>query len=83
MSNLAEKSYRNEIDKNGMIVKAVIYKKISNSKGRAVFYKYWYKNKKYFDEELGRDFYNRLNYDDTIYVKIDTLNPDNSYITEY
>jgi hypothetical protein len=82
LSRYLEESDRKAIDKNGAIVKAVIYRKHSH-KGRTVYFKYLYKGIEYNASEGGFDLYDNLNIIDTVVIKIDTLDPENAYILEY
>jgi hypothetical protein len=79
LSNLADKSYRTNIDKYGFIVKAIVTKK-KYLKGRYVVFSYEYKGIKYSNEEQNRNYYSNLNIGELIEIKIDTINPEDSYI---
>ena len=79
LSNLADKSYRKTIDKYGTIVKATVTKK-KYLKGRYVVFSYEYKGRKYSNKEQNRDYYSNLTIGEQIEIKIDTTNPEDSYI---
>ena len=79
LSNLADKSYRKTIDKYGTIVKAIVTKK-KYLKGRYVIFSYEYKGSKYSNKEQNRDYYGNLAIGEQIEIKIDTTNPEDSYI---
>lgn len=79
LSNLANKSYKRDIDKNGSIINAIVTGK-KESKGRYVIFTYQYKGTKYSNKESGRDYYNNLYIGESIEIKIDTTNPEDSYI---
>lgn len=83
ISKLVSQSYKGDIDKNGAVVKAIIFIKTANAKGSTVYFRYKYKNSYYTNQEDGRALYDKLNDGDTITIKIDSLYPDNSYIMEY
>jgi len=82
LSGYLKESDRKAVDKNGAIVKAVIYRKNAH-KGRSVYFKYFYKGVQYNGSEDGTDLYDDLNSGDNIVIKIDTLNPENAYIIRY
>lgn len=75
-------SMKKQVDKNGAIVKAIVYKK-SSHKGRSVFFKYFYKGKEYKNSDESESLYEDVDYGETIDIKIDTLNPKTSYAIGY
>ncbi len=79
LSNLAGKSYRKTIDKYGIIVNAIVTKK-KYLKGRYVVFSYEYKGIKYSNKEQNSDYYSNLNIGEEVKIKIDTTNPEDSYI---
>lgn len=79
ISNLAGKSYRNNIDKYGFIVKATVTKK-KYVKGHYVVFSYEYKGIQYSNKEQNSDYYSNLSIGQEVRIKIDTTNPEDSYI---
>lgn len=79
LSNLADKSYRRTIDKYGFITEATVTKK-KYLKGRYVVFSYEYKGIKYSNKEQNREYYGRVEIGHRIEIKIDTTNPEDSYI---
>lgn len=71
---------RNQVDKNGIYVKAIVFQKNANSKGRTTWFKFSYKNKEYFSSEGGHELYETFSIGDTIIVKVDTLDLKNTYV---
>lgn len=67
------------IDKNGLKVKAVIDGK-RQFKGHMVYFTYVYKSTVYTNHEQGGDYYEIANLGDSINIKIDTTDPEKSYI---
>jgi hypothetical protein len=78
-SKIADKSYRRTIDKNGMLVKAIVTQK-KYLKGRYVVFEYEYKGSQFTNKEQNREYYRNLIIGETIEIKIDSTNPKNSYI---
>ena len=83
LSSILQKKYRKEIDNNGIVVKGIVIRKSSNSKGKAVFFSYSYKNKFFQNNEEGKKLSQELQVGDSVLIKIDTLNPRNSYLLPY
>jgi hypothetical protein len=75
-------SMKKQVDKNGAIIKAIVYKK-SSHKGRSVSFKYFYKGKEYKNSDGSGALYEDVDYGETIDIKIDTLNPEDSYVIGY
>jgi hypothetical protein len=71
-------SYKKKVDKNGIILKTVIYQKSEHKK--SVYFKYFYQGTQYEEYDADRDLYDNLACGDSVEIKIDTLNPDNAYI---
>lgn len=71
---------RSTVDKHGLVLKAVVVRKNSNSKGQSTFYKFRYKNKEFISNEGGADLYNMYSIGDTITIRIDTTDPENTYV---
>lgn len=67
------------IDKNGLKVKAVIDRK-RQFKGHIVYFTYVYKSTVYTNHEQDGDYYEIANLGDSIDIKIDTTDPEKSYI---
>ena len=83
MARSMERSFQKEVDANGLVIKATIENKYSNSKGYDVVFSYWYKNKKYRAIQLSRDAYEQHEIGDTVLIIIDTLHPGNAYLYSY
>ena len=64
---------RNQVDKNGVYLKAIVFQKNSNSKGKTTWFKFTYKGKECISNDAGRDLYNEFSIDDSIDIKVDTL----------
>ena len=73
-------SHKKAVDKNGAIIKAIVYEKSVHKK--SVYFKYFYKGTQYEEFDADRDFYDNLECGDNILIKIDTLDPENAYIIE-
>jgi hypothetical protein len=71
------KNYHEKIDRNGFVMKGVVYAKKSN---RSIHYKYYYNSIAYRNKQYDYDGYDSLKIDDTIMIKVDTTNPQASYI---
>jgi hypothetical protein len=74
-----EKSFRKGIDKNGYITKALVSEK-RYLKGHYVVYRFYYKGENYKNKEQSNELYESLNIGDSIDIRIDSTNPDDSYI---
>ena len=74
-----EKSFRKGIDKNGYITKALVSGK-RYLKGHYVVYRFNYKGENYKNKEQSNELYETLNIGDSIDIKIDSADPDDSYI---
>jgi hypothetical protein len=79
LSKRSDKSYRRNIDKNGMVVKSIVIRK-KYAKGRYVVFEYEYKGRQFTNEEQSRTYYENLRIGEAIEIKIDTTNPNDSYI---
>ena len=71
---------RNKVDKHGTFLKAVVTRKTSNSKGQSTFYKFQYKNKEFVSSEGGTVLHDMVSIGDTISIKVDTTDPENTYV---
>jgi hypothetical protein len=80
LSATIDNDLRKAVDKNPVAVKAVVTRK-SSHKGRSVYFKYDYKGKTYTNSEGGQFYYDKLNNNDTIEIRLDSTDPGNSYIT--
>lgn len=79
LSGLADKSYKKSIDKHGIVIPATVTMK-KYLKGRYVVFAYEYKGIKYSNKEQNREYYGVAEIGDRIIIKIDTTNPEDSYI---
>jgi hypothetical protein len=79
LSRQFEKSYRNTIDKNGLVIEAVIIGK-KYSKGHYDVFKYSHKGKSYKNSEMNDRYYNWVSIEEFIRINIDTTSPGYSYI---
>jgi hypothetical protein len=75
-----EKSEQKKVDKNPVLIKAIIVRKRSH-KGKSVYFRYQYKGETYTNSKGGTFHYNRLDIGDEIEIRLDSTNPGNSYIT--
>jgi hypothetical protein len=73
------RKYKENIDKNGTIVNALVYLKKSH-KGKSTHFRYRYKNQIYRNHEQNSDIYKALEIGDSITILIDSTNPSDSYI---
>jgi hypothetical protein len=79
LSSTIDKNYRKKINENGIDCLAEVFLKKTH-KGNTVHFKYYYKGVLYRNNEQNDSLFNMLNIGDTIYIKLDTTNPDDSYI---
>lgn len=80
LSKWLDTKARNQVDKNGIYIKAIVFQKNANSKGRTTWFKFNYKNKMCISSEGGHDLYEAFSIGDTIIVKVDTLDLKNTYV---
>lgn len=80
LSSLYDKNYRANIDKNCLVIKGILVRKSAGSKGKSVSFSYSYKNNLFQNSEQGEKLYKELRIGDSVLIKIDTLNPSNSYL---
>lgn len=71
-----ERKYRGDIDRNGFVLKAVVYK-METFKTRTVHFSYLFKGVRYSNGQPDTCLFN---ISDTIVVKIDSTKPGNSYV---
>lgn len=81
ISKLYDRNYRSVIDKNGVITKAVIYDR-KTYKGKTIHFSYSYNGLEYSNNEQSECLFYLLNIRDTIIIKVDSTQPQNSYILE-
>jgi hypothetical protein len=81
LSRFITASDKKTVDKNGAVLKAIIFEKSEHKK--SVYFRYYYKGAQYEESDGDRDLYDNLHCGDRVVIKIDTLNPDNAYILEY
>jgi hypothetical protein len=79
MSGFFSKRERERIDKNGLVVPALVSEK-KVSKGQFVYFTYTYLGNIYNNRELNNNYYKQLSVGDSIQIKIDTTHPESSYI---
>lgn len=79
LSKKAFESEKRSIDRNGTAIRAIVNGK-RQFKGHLVSFSYMYKSILYTNEEQDEDYYDTANIGDSIDVKIDSLNPEKSYI---
>jgi hypothetical protein len=70
--------HKKAVDKNGAILKALVFEKSIHKK--SVYFRYSYKGTQYEAFDADKDFYDNLECGDNILIKIDTLDPGNAYI---
>lgn len=80
LSSFIRKSYRRNIDKNGVLVKAVVFNKTMEYKGKTIYFKYFYKGIEYKNYEHEKHLYDSLDYGQMVILKIDSLDPEEYYI---
>gem|GEM_PF-5321713 len=78
--NHRDQRRRKQIDKNGAVVKAEVTRRSRTLTRRAVFYAYHFKSRKYEAKETSLNYYHQVGTGDSIKVKLDSINPSNSYI---
>jgi hypothetical protein len=82
LSSVLERNYREKIDKNAAIVKGIIYRKKTH-KGKSVHFRYSWRQQTFTNHEQSNVLYRALDIGDSIELKLDTLNPSNSYVFFY
>jgi hypothetical protein len=78
-SKMADKYYRKTIDENGIWVKAIVTGK-KYLKGHYVVFEYHYKGRRFTNKEQNKDYHENLMLGEIIEIKMDTTNPEDSYI---
>jgi hypothetical protein len=79
LSRKLDRDYKNDIDKNGKILRAVIISKRQH-KGHLVSFQYSLNGKNYKNEEQDASYYEYLDIGDSVLIKVDTTSPKQSYI---
>jgi hypothetical protein len=79
LSRFAFEKEKATIDKNGVCIKAEVYFK-KQFKGHVIYFRYQYKNTSYNNHEQNGDYYEKVNINDSVSIKIDTTAPENSYL---
>ncbi|HWK05144.1 MAG TPA: hypothetical protein VNS58_15995 [Puia sp.] len=79
LSRAYDNYYRNKIDKNGLILKAVVYKK-NTYKGKSLYYSYTFDGVSYSDHDQSDGLFERYDFRDTVNIMIDRTSPENTYV---
>jgi hypothetical protein len=79
MSGFFTKKEREGINKNGLVISAVVSEK-KVSKGQFIYFTYTYLGNAYNNREMNENYYKQLTVGESIQIKIDTTNPEKSYI---
>jgi hypothetical protein len=81
LSKAIDRHDRKVIDENGLVVKAVVYKK-KTFKGNAIYFSYSYNGTDYTNHEQNDSLFELFNIRDTVFIKIDTTSPKDSYVVK-
>ncbi|MBO9660317.1 MAG: hypothetical protein J7527_15965 [Chitinophagaceae bacterium] len=81
LSKWLDNRYRERIDKNPLLVKAVVIRK-SAHKGKSVYFSYSFNGETYRNNEQNDCLFYSLNTGDTIDIRIDITEPENSYVVK-
>ena len=79
LSRHIDKKARERVDKNASLARAKLTRKKS-WKGKTVLFRYEYRGKTYRNSEINNYCYYELKLGDSIDIKLDSLDPGNSYI---
>lgn len=79
LSAWSGRRYKERVDSNGKVIDAVVYK-LKTHKGKTVHYQYNYNDREYTNNDQSDSLFNQLRAGDVVVIKIDSLEPEDSYI---
>ncbi|MCG2616614.1 hypothetical protein LZZ85_20105 [Terrimonas sp. NA20] len=79
MTRWLNNKYKQRIDRNGEFLKAVVTRR-KTFKGRLVYFSYSFNGTNYENREQNDCLFDLLNKGDTILIKVDITEPENSYV---
>jgi hypothetical protein len=79
ISKSYDNKYRRNIDKNGIVLPAIVYDR-KTYKGKTVHFSYTFNGSMFSNHQQSECLFFLLNKGDSITIKIDASNPEDSYI---